>query len=120
MRHLPWLVVAVVSLLGGCTPAPPPAPVPEQGVYAGYYRSGFELSSFRPQGSSEQWWLNTESRRLLTPVAHAAQGSWIYIAVRGSVSPPGKYGHEDAYARELVVTEVLQMRVATTVESNAF
>ena len=44
----------------------------------------------------------------------------VYLVVRGSLTPEGSYGHLGSYRRELLVTEVLEVREAGRSEAGAF
>ena len=82
--------------------------------YGGYYRSGFESSSFHPDGVREQWWLKgtiTCSGLNVGPDIHGFPASnWVRVSVRGKLSGKGSYGHMGAYQRELSVQQVLSCR----------
>jgi hypothetical protein len=104
-----WLAMAFFGF--GCESAETTEPQKWCGV-AGV---GFEESSFRVCDSNERWWVESG------PIAGAGCGSgkiaacYRYACVTGTVSPtreppyPG-YGHLGSYARELTVTEVLEVR----------
>ena len=69
------------------------------------YTRGFEVHSFKPCDSKEDWWLadrdindRYRARNLTNP-----QNYW-QIQIRALVSPPGRYGHLGGYVR--CVTEV--------------
>jgi hypothetical protein len=82
------------------------APWPASGVYAGYYRVDYEVSEFVPSGGSESWWLDGAVSCPSGPTS-SREG---YIAVRGSLSAEGHYGHLGAYSRKLTAHEVLDCR----------
>jgi hypothetical protein len=82
------------------------APWPRTGVFAGYYRFGFEISAFRPAGTKERWWLSGGASFEEKTRCHAG----CYLVVRGELSALGPHGHRGAYMRELTVTEVLERR----------
>lgn len=77
--------------------------------YAGTYYLGLEMSRFVPMGTEDLWWLIGR----LPPEIMADRppdSPPFYLEVRGVLSPPGRYGHLDAYSRELTVTKVLAWR----------
>ena len=82
------------------------APWPQEGVFAGYYGDGFEISDFRPAGTNERWWPGINLLSL--PDCHPTNPC--YLVVRGQLSGLGPHGHLDKYKRELQVTEVIEQR----------
>lgn len=81
--------------------------------HAGYYESGFEVESFRPCGESQAWWVTGgESLRERYREIAAAPYERLYVVVRGTAGPVGRYGHLGSYQRELEVEEVLEIRRA--------
>jgi hypothetical protein len=82
--------------------------------YDGYYRSGFESSSFHPDGVREQWWLKGTITCSGLNVGPDIQGfpasNWVRLSVQGTLSDVGAYGHMGAYQRELSVQQVLSCR----------
>jgi len=103
--------VAALSLL----PNKERAPWPSTGVFAGYYRFGFEISDFRPAGTKERWWLSEAKSEV---VSRCYGGC--YLVVRGQLSGLGPHGHLSAYKRELKVIEVLEQRSVKPDENVAF
>jgi hypothetical protein len=108
MRRQLQFAILFAALLGGCSQS---VSWPTSGVYLGYYNFGFETSRFSPTNSHEQWWLSGkdpcpalehEVERGVTPA--------LYIEVRATLSPTGKYGHMGQFSRELTVKEVLTCR----------
>ena len=108
MRYSATLLLVSLGSFVGC--AREQAPLPEQGVYAGYYLRGFEVSSFRPQGSADEWWVSWVNPEAMP---HQQIG---YIAVRGSVTNVGRHGHLGGYSRELTVAEVIEFRPLSEAE----
>ena len=98
-------LVLVAAILCSCKSTPLPQPFPYEGVYSGYYVWGFEVSAFYPQGARERWWLVRHGKIDL----HELNGSEVYLAVRGTLTPKGKYGHLGGYDRELYVTDVIEL-----------
>lgn len=98
-----------LALAGACAFTGPGAST----EYAGVYSQGFEVDSFQPCGSPEQWWV-TRGEELRERYRQVATRPYeeVYVVVRGRVGPPGHYGHMGAYARELSVDEVVQVRPA--------
>ncbi|HEV2129662.1 MAG TPA: hypothetical protein VGR27_01080 [Longimicrobiaceae bacterium] len=97
----------LLLLLTGCASVTSGRPE----LFRGFYEHGFEVESFRLCGSQERWWvvrgyeLNRRYRELTQ-----AQYERVYAEVRGYAGPAGRYGHLGAYARELTVVEVLEVR----------
>lgn len=90
-------------------------------MHRGGYVSGLETSSFTPcaaEYEGEQWWLDADSaswarlERVMDRLRPDTAGSWVhaeaFVAVRGSVTDRGEYGHVGAYDRRIRVTEVLE------------
>ena len=103
--------IITIGLLGGlailCGCKSTPESFPFDGVYSGYYSRGFEVSSFRPQGSTERWSLS--SNKTLEPIMRATDGgAEIYLVVRGTITPKGSYGHLGGNNRELYVSDVIE------------
>jgi hypothetical protein len=94
------------------------APWPQEGVFAGYYRNGFEISDFRPAGTNERWWLSGGGNPHSLLNCHRTNPC--YLVVRGQLSGLGPRGHLDAYKRELRVTEVIEQRPLHLDEKVAF
>jgi hypothetical protein len=99
-------------------------PWPKTGVFAGYYRQGFEISDFRPAGTKERWWLSGEQGQSGLP---KLLQSWscntsapCYIVVRGHLGGLGRHGHLGAYNRELEVTEIIEQRPLNSDEKVSF
>jgi len=94
---------------------------PTTGEFSGYYTSGFEVASFVPCPASAldaadgAWWLgsipesNFYDKYLDVIGPDAAEYVTVFVVWRGTVSPPGSYGHLGAYTREATVEEVIEM-----------
>ena|SRR5437879_11598814 len=121
LRHTCVAMLAVVV-----TACESQAPWPSSGVFVGYYQPGFEKSDFKPVGTPERWWLsgNIKSVRDLFVAPSRNQPPKIkrpvYLVVRGSLSPVGRYGHLNQYTRELSVVEVIEVREVKTDEIVVF
>ena len=76
--------------------------VPE--VFRGVYAAGFEVSSFRPCGSLEQWWV-ADTGPLHEGYEATASRPYeqVYVVVRGDTSAAGHVGHLGLYQRYLRV-----------------
>jgi hypothetical protein len=98
-------------------PAKDTAPWPQDGVFAGYYGNGFEISAFLPAGTKERWWLSGGGNRSLP---NCDPTNPCYLVVRGHISGQGPHGHLGAYKRELRVTEVIEQRPLHPDEKVAF
>ncbi len=95
------------------------APWPKTGVFAGYYRQQFEVSDFRPTGTSERWWVWNKAGGSGFG-AMCGMSDPCYLVVRGELSGQGWHGHMSAYNRELRVIEVIEKRVLTPDEKSPF
>ena len=93
-------------------------PWPQEGVFAGYYSNGFEISDFRPAGTNERWWVSGGGNPRSLPNCDPANPC--YLVVRGQLSGQGPHGHLSAYKRELRVTEVIEQRPLHPDEKVAF
>jgi hypothetical protein len=127
MKSRRWWSAALVGSLLLCAAAAAAlirregdaAPWPKTGVFAGYYRQGFETSDFRPAGGKERWWVGfeqgfySEVRKLPRSCDMEAP---CYLVVRGHLSSLGHYGHFGAYNRELRVIEVIEHRSLSSEE----
>ena len=77
-------------------------------TYHGHYTFHREVSSFKPCGSDEQWWVDRGSetlRKHLTWPDGRVDGE-LYVEVVGIVSKRGSFGHLGAYDRELEIQSV--------------
>jgi hypothetical protein len=138
-RHL-LLGVALVGVLlfiwNSCLPHRPQASVPlevrlkdagyGQVQVEGRMHLAFETSVFIPDGTKERWWLEWnaaafEAYKALEGVAPASerQDFWAWGRFEGLLSPPSskRYGHLNSYAREFVVTRVLELKPSNQAET---
>jgi hypothetical protein len=103
-----WLLLALP--MAGCS-GETAEPVRD---YSGYYRTGFEASSFHPDGLDERWWLIGQVPCRGLNIRHDIDGfpsaGWVYLSVRGTVSDKGRHGHLGAYDRKLSVRRVISCR----------
>lgn len=91
------------------------------GTWCGEAKVGFEQQSFRPCGTSERWWLGSGpvgGGRSSCDGPSYYSGCSSYACVSGTLSPPKAiphtgYGHLGMYARELIVSEILEQGVQT-------
>jgi hypothetical protein len=90
---------------------------PKTGVFAGYYRRGWETSDFRPAGTKEQWWLDVAQTKLSGSCGISAP---CYLVVRGNLSGLGRHGHLGYSNRELEVTEIIEQRPLNSDEKVGF
>ena len=117
----PWVVLllaAAVSCGGGAREDGAPG-----GEIEGHYVAGEEVSSFVPCGMAADpdygngYWLTHSEEvgrryRAFVDRLSSARGTVypkVYVRFRGKLSPPGHYGHLNAYEREVTVTELLDM-----------
>lgn len=80
--------------------------------FRGVYSAGFEVSSFRPCGSSERWWVSTpgplhEAYVKLNLIPYQE----IYAVIRGDTSGVGRVGHLGQYSRYLSVDSLIEVRL---------
>ena len=81
--------------------------------YSGYYKAGFEVSEFRPVGSTERWWLVGQ----LSPSCNIPMNySYIYLEIVGVLGPSGNFGHPDRYDREIRALDTITCRAVRTDE----
>ena len=91
------------------------------GTWCGEAIVGPEQWSFRPCGTSERWWLGSGpvgGGRSSCDGPSYYSGCSSYACVSGTLSPPKAiphtgYGHLGMYARELIVSEILEQGVQT-------
>jgi hypothetical protein len=89
---------------------------PQTGVFTGYYRSGYEISDFRPAGTNEVWWLSGRAGLQLRCDRSAA----CYLVVRGQLGDMGPQGHMSSYKRQLWVTDIIEQRPLNPEEKVTF
>ena len=120
-------VVVAILLLFACAPrenASPPAqprpqtqsqskPAPQPLVatteeFRGTYSEADESETFVPCGKKEVWWVyfSDSARATLRKNNITGWGNWP-MRVRGTLSPPGHYGHQGGYPRHLYVEQVI-------------
>ncbi len=104
------IAIPFVGLLCLCGCTREGVSVPREGVYAGCYSRGFELSSFRPLGSSEEWWVVWADTVDLPEISKG------YLSVRGAESDEGNFGHFGVYPREITAAEVMEARALSEAE----
>lgn len=102
------LLLVLPLLATGCAKATEPAAL----RYEGHYSWGFEVNGFQPCGSSESWWVTEGDLHARYRQVAGRDYEPVYVVLRGEAGPPGKFGHLGAYARELAVREVVEMRAA--------
>ena len=107
--RITWLLIVLMA--AGCSASKAPERTQD---HAGYYRSGFEASSFHPDGLKERWWLtgsvSCHGLNVGPNVGGFPSDDWVYLSVRGTASEKGHYGHMGAYDREFTVQQVLSCR----------
>ena len=116
------LALGVLALAGApCTGEQPGAgqrqgTTERRGAFRGTYINAFETSVFIECGAPDGWWTDlgpghpAVDGALLTATG-AERRVELYLAVRGRLSAPGKYGHMGVYDRELTVDSVEAVRV---------
>jgi hypothetical protein len=99
------------------------------GEFAGYFTSGFEVSSFVPcdaqdaPGYGAGYWLSAapgagffERYSEISQGVSPPPGGYVtvFTRFRGTLSPPGNYGHLGAYSHEVTVIELIEMSLDGT------
>lgn len=82
--------------------------------YSGFYVRSFEVSSFHPCSSEEQWYAIGEPLTSAYLNCGVRYGDSAYVVLYGTVSPPGSYGHLGGWDRKFYVSEVFEMRLPQT------
>jgi hypothetical protein len=87
----------------------------------GKYRSEFEVSDFRPKGSSEKWWLlfrgnvleDWAAKRGRLVARDSVFAKWTRCRFRGYIGPTEDFGvgHFNMYDRKFLVTEILEVKL---------
>lgn len=104
------LLTLLLMAIGGCVTV---ATAPEPDRHAGFFESGFEVEAFHPCKVDEAWWVTgAEALRQRYREVASAPYQRVYVELRGTTGPAGRFGHMGAYARELSVDEVLLVRPA--------
>lgn len=83
----------------------------DRSVVSGRVSFGFEVASFQPCDSDEQWWITGSNE--LYEAWTALDLAWYesgFAIVRGRRSEKGEYGHLGAYQREFEVKDVIEVR----------
>ncbi|MBU6372004.1 MAG: hypothetical protein KJS97_04690 [Alphaproteobacteria bacterium] len=81
-------------------------------TYQGVYRAGFETQAFWPADGAGPYWVEGDAKALdaLDAAVKRANGGspWggVRVELEGALSPPGKYGHLNAYQHKLRVLKV--------------
>ena len=105
------LIICLAAALSACAFTPSDVTVPPDGIYRGRYTKQFEVSSFQPCGTSEQWWVTGRVKSL---IARLTSGGFVrgaaYVELLGRVSSRGHHGHLGGYPREFTVERVLLVR----------
>ena len=117
---------ALAFVVWSSTANPPPT-VTRDVEFRGHFVSSFEVSSFTPcapetqvPGFSGAYWLSStpesgfyEQYAAVTgvPTSQQPSGATVYVHLIGDLSPDSEngYGHLNAYAHEITVTQVLEM-----------
>lgn len=118
MHQFRRLLVCLALLGSGCAShvgaeqvapvaSPDPAVAPER--FSGFYEAGWEKQVFRPCGLQEEWWSWSTDQ-----IIEEDQRGWgqVFVVLEGQVSPPGSFGHLGQYPRQIVITQVIQVRAA--------
>ena len=118
-----FLLLAAVALVGfGCSLLTP-GKRNTSGEFAGFYSSGFEVSSFVPcdmiasDPTGPGYWLNGTPDFYQRYSELSQQSGYdpatgylpVFTRFKGELSPAGSYGHMGAYSHEITVTKMLEM-----------
>lgn len=111
-------IALIAAALCGCAGADNEPEPGRSKTYTGIYLSGFEISSFVPDGVREQWWMTGDLAPVLAlepiylspgvPEARVAK-----VSVVGVVTERGFWGHIGSGERELKVTRVSRAETAS-------
>jgi hypothetical protein len=105
------LLICLAEALSAFAFAASDVTVPPDGIYRGRYTKQFEVSSFQPCGTSEQWWVTGRVEPLIARLTSGGfVGGVAYVELRGRVSSRGRHGHLGGYPREFTVERVLLVR----------
>jgi hypothetical protein len=76
--------------------------------YRGVFHVGDERNAFEPCGKNESWWIDFSdpARETLRANKITGWGRWP-MRVRGTLSPPGHYGHLGMYPQQLHLEQVI-------------
>lgn len=82
-------------------------------TYRGLYSFGFEVSSFKPCGDEEKWWVVYSSESVSNALFSVKpDGGYraLYLEAKGTVTDEGQYGHLGEYKREFNITAVVKIQ----------
>jgi hypothetical protein len=83
-------------------------------TYEGLYLYNFENAHFTPKGETKCWALKGDMSSAELPGKNgAAPWGTATVVVRGTLSPPGRFGNLGACTRLLTVLEVVEVRERT-------
>ena len=135
-RKFVCVIIIVGAALAGCASGGPAATAEGgmDGVYEGLFSEGFEVSMFEPCDANERWWLTgfdtslrsflerkEELRRDYIEANEIVSAGYVaplfYLRLKGGVSDVGEFGHMGAYQRQIVLREVVELRIATVEDS---
>jgi hypothetical protein len=106
-------ILALCTLLAACV-----TPASKDLVYRGEYFDNFEHHIFTPNGTEEDWCVDTYSLRkgTLPVMDEGAQAVSAQVVFRGKIGPEDDDGGRGLCYRVLAVTEILEV---TNVRSHA-
>ncbi len=108
------IVSAVMAILSaGCAP--------QEGaqVFDGYYRQGFEQSTFYPLDGQGPYWLEADGevwedlREFYVDGPGRGGGITVRLVVEGSLDTGGTYGHLGAYRARLTASRIIEIEQVT-------
>ena len=128
LRHIAMATAALAAtaIAASCsaadTAADSDATASETSQYSGWYRRSFEQSAFWTDDGDGPWWLTADGEAWETLMEHHVDGpgrggrTTVRLTVEGMLSAPGQYGHLGAYARELTVERVIEIKPVSAEE----
>ena len=99
----------VALALTSCASKTAEGPQVLSGVYS---TDGFEYANFVPEGSDETWTVHGDMSNVVPKGNFPLRCGKATITVRGTVGPPGTYGHLGCCVRVLKVDQVLEVHDA--------
>lgn len=96
---------------------------PRSGTYRGTYEWSFESGSF-DDGSKCRYWLSGNLGPLWDAVKTTPNGPYsdgtALIEVEGTLTPPGCYGKDGIFRRELRVTKLVSFRITNLIPAQTW
>ena len=89
-----------------------------QGIenWKGVYRAGFETQMFTPCGGKEGMWVEGKYQEIDDYISKTSNPTStfytteVYVEIQGDVSPPGTYGHMDAFQQQINIVDIIKVQ----------